>query len=276
MSREQTAVILLNYLSWQETLEEAKQVKALFDLKPEQIILVDNASPNGSARLLREHAPEPYVLLTSPENRGYAAGNNLGLRCARDRGFRYAWILNNDIRIEDPALLDGMLRILKENPAVAVVSPDILSPDGHLYNRDAKRPTLRDFTLGLKAWQRIGREVKDLGGYGYVYRPQGCCMLLDLEKTAAVGDLDEATFLYCEEMILAERLLKKDMRCACFLSGKVVHDHSRTVKSALGKWKQLKTQNRSFRYYLKAYRGFGPLSRAVCLAFYTLKNMLTN
>lgn len=276
MSREQTAVILLNYLSWQETLEEAKQVKALFGLKPEQIILVDNASPNDSAKMLREHVPEPYVLLTSPENRGYAAGNNLGLRYAREKGFRYAWILNNDIRIEDPTLLDGMLRILKENPAVAVVSPDILSPDGHLYNRDAKRPTLWDLTLGMKAWQKTGREVKDLGGFGLVYRPQGCCMLLDLEKAAAVGDLDEHTFLYCEEMIYAERLAPRGWQSACDFSHRVVHDHSKTVKSALGKWKQLKTQNRSYRYYLRQYRRFNPLSRAACLLFYILKNYVTN
>lgn len=276
MGKEQTAVIILNYCSWRETLEEAKRVHDLFHLDWNQIILVDNASPNESAEKLAEKAIGDYVLIRSQENRGYAAGNNLGLREARKRGFRYGWILNNDIRIDDPALLEGLIGVFERDPSVAVVSPDIYAPDGHLYNRDAVRPTFRDLTLGLKAYQRKGRALQDLGGYGYVYRPQGCCMLLDLEKAEAVGDLDEHTFLYCEEMILAEKLREKGWTCACASDYKVIHDHSKTVRSALGKGKQLKTQNRSYDYYLKQYRQFGWLRRAVCLFFYTAKNMLTN
>lgn len=83
-------------------------------------------------------------------------------------------------------------------------------------------------------------------------------MLLDLEKAKAVSDLDEHTFLYCEEMIFAEKLRKKNWTCACASDHRVIHDHSKTVRSALGKWKQLKAQNRSYRYYLKEYRDFGP------------------
>ena len=101
-------------------------------------------------------------------------------------------------------------------------------------------------------------------------------MMVDLAKMEQVDYMDEHTVLYCEEFILAERLLKHGWKCACAINTSIIHNHSKTVKSILGKWKMLSIQNKSFNYYLKAYRGYGFLSRTVCTAFYTLKNYLTN
>lgn len=113
--------------------------------------------------------------------------------------------------------------------------------------------------------------VNNLGGYAYVYRPQGCCMVVDLKKINEVDYMDEYTFLYYEEPILAERLLMKKYRCACCLEAKVIHDHSRTVRSVLKKGKIIKTQNNSFKYYLKKYRKFNMLAVKLCEIFNVFK-----
>ena len=77
--------------------------------------------------------------------------------------------------------------------------------------------------------------------------------------------------VYYEEPILAERLLMKKYRCACCLEAKVIHDHSRTVRSVLKKGKIIKTQNNSFKYYLKKYRKFNMLAVKLCEIFNVFK-----
>ncbi len=265
------AVVILNYNSWQETLEEAQLVNRTCGINYEDIIIVDNNSPNNSEKELRKNAHKGYIFIESGTNKGYAAGNNIGLKYAYEHGYDYAWILNNDILIDDNLLLKKMIEVFEKDDFIAVVNPDIYSPDGHMFNRDSKKPTLFDYTVGINYYRKKGRMVNNLGGYAYVYRPQGCCMVVDLKKINEVDYMDEYTFLYYEEPILAERLLMKKYRCACCLEAKVIHDHSRTVRSVLKKEKIIKTQNNSFKYYLKKYRKFNMLAVKLCEIFNVFK-----
>lgn len=266
------AVIILNYMTWQETLREVDAVSPLLAGKPHEIIVVDNCSPNDSAQQLEAHAPGRFTFLRSERNGGYAAGNNIGLRYAAERGFRYCWILNNDIEFHDSAVLPKMLSVFDRDPAIAAVSPDIYAPDGYLFNRDALRPTLWDLTFGMLSYKKRGRaEAEAKKGWLYVYRPQGCCMLLDTQKLQEVGFMDEHTFLYCEEIILAERLLAVGALCACCSDTGVIHNHSYTVRKVLSKLDYVKSNARSFQYYLKQYRKFAFPTRTLCCIFYALK-----
>ena len=95
------AVVILNYNSWQETLEEAQLVNRTCGINYEDIIIVDNNSPNNSEKELRKNAHKGYIFIESGTNKGYAAGNNIGLKYAYEHGYDYAWILNNDILIDD-------------------------------------------------------------------------------------------------------------------------------------------------------------------------------
>ena len=276
MDKSNVAVVIFNYMSWKDTLNEAIIVHDLFGFQWSQIIIVDNCSPNESKKELSKKDIGDYVFIASDKNKGYAAGNNIGLRYANKKGFKYAWILNNDIVICDQSVLDKMLGIMQRDSSIGVINPDILDPNGKVYNRDSKRKNLFDFTLGLYSYKNKGRCVKDLGGYGYVYRPQGCCMMVDLSKMVKIKFMDEKTFLYCEEFILAERLLKHKWKCACATDVSVIHNHSKTVKSAFDKWSIIKIQLKSFNYYLKRYRKYNFVSRAVCSLFFAAKAYLTN
>ena len=269
------AVIILNYITWQETLKEAAAVRAVLGERPAEIIVVDNASPNDSADQLRKAADGNFTFLESGRNGGYAAGNNVGLRYAAQKGHTYCWILNNDVEFSDPAVLEKMLEVFRQDPQIAAVSPDIYSPEGYLFNRDAKPWTVWDLSLGMLSYRNRGRaEEEAKKGWLYVYRPQGCCMLLRTADLAAVDFLDEATFLYCEEPILAERLLAKGCRCACCSATGVIHNHGTTVKKALQKRGFIQNNMKSFRHYLKAYRKFSVFTRLWCELFYKLKLLL--
>lgn len=269
------AVIILNFITWQETLKEVAAVRSVLGDRPFEIIVVDNASPNESAQKLRQASAGQFTFLESDRNGGYAAGNNIGLRYAAEKGHAYSWILNNDIEFTDSQVLEKMLAVFEKDEKIAVVNPDICAPDGYLFNRDAIRFSVWDMSLGMLSYKKRGRaEEEAKKGWLYVYRPQGCCMLLSNDALRQVDFLDEHTFLYCEEIILAERLLEKGLRCACCSATSVIHNHSYTVKTALSKRKYRKTNLASFRYYLKAYRQFPLITRTWCALFYWLKLLL--
>lgn len=267
------AIVILNYITWEETLKEVQLVKEIIDKNSisYEIIVIDNCSPNDSYEQLSKHT-EHFTLIKSEKNGGYAAGNNVGIKYAYEKNYKYTWILNNDILFEDKDILSKMLNVFTIDGNIAVVSPDILSPEGYLFNRDAIRPSVYDMTFGAFAYKKKGRAEKEAEkGWLYVYRPQGCCMLIDTCKAAEVDYLDEYTFLYCEEPIFAERLLNKGYVCACCSDTSIIHNHSYTVKKALSKVKYIKSNMNSFTYYLKEYRKVGILSRMVCKFFYMLK-----
>lgn len=271
--KDRVLVIILNYNTWQRTIATVDMLSHTLCVPTDDILVVDNASTNDSYEQLNAFRQQTlqFHLCRAKQNAGYAAGNNIGIRYARQEGYRYAWILNNDILIEDKNILSKMLHILTTDKKTAVVNPDIYSPDGRLFNRESKRPGFWDYTFGMLQYRKLGRQITDIGGYGYVYRPQGCCMLTDLKKLEEAGDLDEHTFLYGEEVILAERLLKKGYLCACCTEGRVVHDHSGTVKDHISKKKQKELKLESFRYYLTAYRGYSLGKMRIASAFYGLK-----
>ena len=96
-------------------------------------------------------------------------------------------------------------------------------------------------------------------------------MLVDLKKMQEVDYMDERTFLYSEELILAERLLEVGYRCACCTNTSIIHNHSKTVKKNIDKKRIYKVQMESFRYYLEKYRKYKTLKRNICCLFYYLK-----
>lgn len=269
------AVIILNYMTWQETLKEVEAVRTVLADYPSEIIVVDNCSPNESAEKLEQAAPGNYTFLRANSNSGYAAGNNIGLRYAAQKGHEYSWVLNNDIEFTDPQVLSRLLSVFEKDSTIAVVSPDVYSPEGYLFNRDALKPSVWDMTFGMFAYKKKGRaEQEAKKGWLYTYRPQGCCMLLDNEKCAQADFMDEYTFLYCEEVILSERLAQKGFCCACCSQTQIIHNHSYTVRKALNKFKYVKANLRSFHYYIRKYRRFCLPVCWLCDLFFGLKVML--
>lgn len=268
---EKIAIVILNYVTWQETLKELNIVHEVMGIPYKDVIIVDNHSPNESYLELKKSIKLGFSLLLADENGGYASGNNIGLRYARKHGYKYAWILNNDIIINDTDLLTKLMAIFAKDDSVATVNSDVFAPNGHLFNRDSVRPTWWDLTFGMSSYRKRGRKLDITDGYAYIYRPQGCSMILDLDKVADVNYLDEKTFLYSEEIILAERLMKKGYRCALNPDVQVIHNHSTTVRTMVQKNKIWKIQQDSFLYYLNNYREFNKLQIWICWIFNGLK-----
>ncbi len=271
-----TAAILLNYNSWEEVLAHAKCLRKALSRDELEIIVVDNASPDGSADEFKKRSSElDYYFVYAENNLGYAAGNNLGLKLALEKGYEYAWIMNSDIKISD--VRRALLKLqegFNKDVHIACVNPDIVDGSGHSYNRDSVRPSLWDMTLGMISYKNKGRKINSVDGYAPIYRPQGCCMMLDLKKLAEVDFLDENTFLYMEEPILAEKFIRRGYSCVCCSDVKVIHYDGSTVKRSAPSAYIRKVRSRSFKYYLEEYREFNAFERWLCCRFDALKRYI--
>lgn len=261
------AIIILNYNTYQMTID---LVNSLVKIAPGnfcEIVVVDNASPNESAQKLEEEAKKNklFTFLRSTKNGGYAAGNNIGLKYATGKGYKYSLVLNNDIEIDSFEQINRMIDLFSQNRKIGAVSPRIVGKDGKkdppLY---FKKPSFWDLSLGIVFYHKK-RFIFDENRNTRIYAPRGSCMLLKNESLKKADYLDESTFLYYEEPVLAERLLHVGYECWLCGDSFVVHHHSATISKAINKKKLIKTITQSYKIYLSHYRKFNLFQVLFCI-----------
>ena len=99
---EMVYIVLVNYNSWQDTIECIESLKKMTYLSF-KIIVVDNASfDNRAFELQRQY--DDIVVIRNNENLGFAGGNNIGINIAIKSGATYIWLLNNDTEVHPESL----------------------------------------------------------------------------------------------------------------------------------------------------------------------------
>lgn len=106
-----------------------------------EIMVVDNASSDGTPMLLRTHHPE-IRLLEAGRNLGFAGGHNLALRVLLNAASppEYLFLLNPDTEIVGDAI-PVLVRFLEQHPEVALVGPQLCYPDGSIQSSRRRFPT---------------------------------------------------------------------------------------------------------------------------------------
>ena len=143
--------LILHYMVAEETIGCVRSVKEAVP-GPKRIVIVDNASPNGSGTLLAEHfaGDGEVTVLLHEKNDGFAGGNNFGYRYIRENeDVDYLVVMNNDAEIAVPALEEKLDAAYRRRP-FGVLGPDIYSTT-FAAHQSPKR--LRHYTL---------REVEEL------------------------------------------------------------------------------------------------------------------
>lgn len=272
--RPKVLAVILNYGTYELTL---KLIAELRNVRYSEldILVVDNCSPNESAQVLRENANnKKYIFIANNSNLGYAAGNNIGIRYAITHGYEYSWILNNDIKIQDVHVLEHMVEIAEKNTDIGCVGPRIYSLEGEICAPYCRRPTIWNMTLGILGEKKFRNSQKYISQK--VYRVYGCCMLLKNNIMQEVDCMDERTFLYGEEAILAERMLAVGSTFYYDADVSVIHMESASLRSFGGKQKKLflRESGKSREIYMRDYRGFNKFERRICNMFMHLMYMV--
>lgn len=193
---ERVVVVLLNWCGYDDTVACVESCLRL-DHPETTLLIVDNASPDGSGERLHGRFPEiPY--LQTGANLGFAGGNNAGIREAARMGADYAWVLNNDTEV-DPGALSALVRCARSDERIGLVGsrifyhsrPDVLWFAGGRYDRRTGR-SFHDGEGAVDAPEfRVRRDVE------YV---TGCSMLFPLRLIPETGLMDERFFLIGEEL----------------------------------------------------------------------------
>ncbi len=175
-----------------------------------EVWVVDNASGDGCLEMVADFFPW-VQRISSPVNRGFSAGMNLGLRRARGAA---VMLLNPDIALF-PGQVDALWEFLQAHPRAGVVGPRLLHPDGSIqascrrfprlftpvYRRTVlgRLPTMRqrlDWFLMRDDDHRAARPVDWL---------IGACLLARRQTLADAGAFDERFFLYFEDLDFCRR-----------------------------------------------------------------------
>lgn len=253
-------VIILNYNSSADCRKCVGFLKRQEGVETE-LVIVDNCSGSDEVDRLRALCKEEgCTLLESKENRGYNAGNNIGLRYAVAKGYEYALIANPDMEFPQTDYLARLVAQMEANQDVVVCGSDIRTPLGvHQNPKDNGDDSWKTSFDWVKQIFRRKRTdvVPDWIGNPYESTPckvlNGCCLLLRLSFVRTINYFDERTFLYGEEGILGKQVERAGKQAYYYAETYAVHNH---IKSKEG--------NATFRFkhwkhsrllYIRKYSG---------------------
>lgn len=196
---------------------------------PYEIIVVDNASVDGSAEMVAEEYPG-ITLVRNDENLMFAKGNNQGIVLAASK---YILLLNSDTVIHR-VMVDGLVAFMDSHPKAAAVGPKVVNPDGSLQSKGAPLPSVTQTALAICGVLQNNRLEKPTSKVlpGYCWREDdirkvgwisGCCMMLRARVVKAIGGLLEELFFYREEVEWCYRAQKAGYEIWYYPAMSIVH-----------------------------------------------------
>lgn len=237
-----------------------------------EIIVVDNASSDGSAEMIETKFPQ-VKLIRSSENLGFAKGNNVAIRQSHGR---YISLVNPDAQVL-PGCLDALADFLDQNPNVGNVGPHVLNPDMTHQSTCRRFPTLwNNFCLATGVAAAF-KKSRLFSGEHMLYLPHdrtlavdvlvGCFWMIRREALEAVGLLDEDFFVYGEDLDWCRRCWKAGWKVVLFPGAEAIHyrggsSSTQPVRCAV-------EQQRSIVHYWSKHHGqFGLLGIKSVLVFH--------
>lgn len=238
-----------------------------------EIIVVDNASDDGSAQMVQAEFPQTS-LIANRHNAGFAAANNQATAQARGQ---VLFLLNPDAYLL-PGAMTGLARFLSEHPEAAVVGPNVLNPDGSWQAAAFRFATLWDLfceAVFLSVlWPRSPLFArKELGGFKRdtvreVDWVQGCALFVHRDVWDAVGPFDEGYWMYVEELDWCRRAKGMGYRIFFTPDARVVHYGKRAVAKARANVLPL-----GFRSHFRYYRKFDGQAKELAVRLIALLQM---
>lgn len=229
-----------------------------------EIVVVDNASNDGTAAVVRERWPAARVI-DAGGNLGFAAANNLGIR----QTFGELVLLLNPDAIVRPEAIDRLVALLDARPHVAIVGPRIVDGDQHaelsfgamispfaelrqkllVTGNDRNVPFVRGYV------DRLTRREKAVDWVS------GASLMVRRADAEAVGLLDERYFMYTEDVDFCAAIRARGRTVLFTPTAEVVHLRGRSASTAPGATQEAYRRSQ-LAFYQKHHPGWAPVLRA--------------
>ncbi len=283
---DKIATIILNYNSSADCRKCIGYLKAQQGVEQE-IVVVDNRSREDDRKAVETLCKEQgCTFIANNENRGYNAGNNVGLRYAAEKGYEFALIANPDMEFPQTDYLATLFAKMQEDYKIVVCGSDIVTPEGIHQSPMGKDCNWR----GSFGWIKdlFGNKNKENDAYKFIdnykeshycHKVSGCCFMIWMSFLKDIDFFDEKVFLYCEEAILSRQVEIAGKKMYYLATAQAVHNH---VKSEKGDpVKQFKTWGKSRCYFIDKYskdhwlgRQIAKLSMRLYVLAFTLYNKI--
>jgi N-acetylglucosaminyl-diphospho-decaprenol L-rhamnosyltransferase len=248
-------VVVVTYRSSASIAACLRALPAAAGSRPLEVIVVDNASDDGTADLVEASFPDVRVV-HSLSNVGFSRANNTGLVAATGD---YVCFLNPDTEAT-PGSLDRLCSVLEDQPQAALVAPRLLNTDGSEQQTARRFPRPAAAVFGRRSpvsawwpsnpWTRryLAADLRRPGAFPVEW-VSGACMVLRRTEALASGGFDPGFFLYWEDADWCRRLHQLGRQVLCDQEAVVVHHEGaqRGVSARQVSW----FHRSAYRYYAK-------------------------
>ncbi|MEN6372771.1 MAG: glycosyltransferase family 2 protein [Armatimonadota bacterium] len=257
------SVIIVNHNTKQHVIDCIASLEKTVPPRPYEIIVVDNASSDGSAEAICERFPSVKVIKCS-KNLGFGRANNLG---AKEAQGEFLFILNSDTLV-CPNAVERLASALESNPKAGIASPRIVDADDKDQEVVALLMTPKTvlFSSARKSVRhKIASMVErkeQLAGIAYF-----CAAAIMVRQAAfkEAGGFDESYFFYCEDPDLSKMIADAGWQMEYVPEAKIIHFIGVSVRC-----KRIASyieRNRGRCYYMRKHFGIVPELMVGCCQF---------
>jgi len=222
-----------------------------------EVIVVDNASQDGSAEMVAAEFPQAR-LLPLPKNTGFAAGANRGIKDACGEA---VVLLNPDSELKED-IFGPMLAYLRDNPDIGILAPKLLDEDGSLQLSCRRFPTFsvalfNRYSLFTRLFPRNRFSARylltdwDHSAVAAVDWVSGACLMARRSLFEEIGPLDEGYFMYIEDVDLCQRVHRAGYKVVYFPEAAITHHIGRSSHTLPSR--SIIERHRSMWHYYKKY-----------------------
>lgn len=213
------AVVILNFNRKAETLECLKSLSQLDGTVKPELVVVDNASTDGSVQSIKGEYPD-CTILVNPENLGFAEGNNVGIKYCLNQKAQYVLILNNDTTL-DSHCIEELLDFASVDKKGGIFGPKIYFSPG----KETHLSRYKKGDIGRVLWYAGGRidwdnmlashrgvDEVDSPFYSINQKTQfvsGCAMFVHRHIYEKIGLFDRRFYLYFEDVDFCLKATRK-------------------------------------------------------------------
>src|SRR6267143_235798 len=238
-----------------------------------EIVVVDNASPEGGIDSIRNSFPEAMVI-KSDKNLGFAGANNLGFQNSHGE---YILLLNPDTKLFEPSI-DVMMGYIKQLPDAGIVGCKLLNTDLSVQLSSIQKfPTILNQVVDAEYlrlrwphspfWE-IAPLFSDNVKLLEVEVIPGACMLLRREVFAEVGMFSEDYFMYAEDIDLNYKLKRVGYTNYYVGETAIVHHGGRSSsQQRVSHWATIMKYRAMVRYFRKTRGRFYELLYRIAIGF---------
>ena len=203
-SKPQVCVVVLNYNGYEDTRNCIKSLKKV-DYKNLKLLVVDNASTDGSYDKLKHEFPEIHIVVTK-YNMGYTGGMNTGAKYAVENGAAYILLTNNDMLYESD-FLSLLVKKIESDETIGIVSPKVLymHDPNMIYCAGAEFKLFRCAAVNLfqgMSAENYGNKTREITS------AEGSCLLIRKEVFDRAGYYNDKYFIYFEDIDFSDRVRK--------------------------------------------------------------------